>query len=67
MVMGIDLRQHGGPERVSRVQALCFERGLIIESCGREDTVLKLLPPLTATTSELRAGCDILASALRDA
>ncbi len=67
MVYGIDLDQHGGYERAKRAQELCFQRGLIIELCGRNDTVLKILPPLTTEPEELRAGCEILASALKAA
>ena len=67
MVYGIDVAKRGGAERAQRVQALCFVRGLVIETCGREDTVIKLLPPITTGNAELKAGCDILAGALRDA
>jgi diaminobutyrate-2-oxoglutarate transaminase len=67
MVYGVDVAKRGGAERAQRVQALCFERGLVIETCGREDTVIKLLPPIITGNAELEAGCDILASALRDA
>lgn len=67
MVYGIDLAHKGGHERARRVQELCFQRGLIIELCGREDTVLKVLPPLTTSLEELQAGCDILSTALREA
>jgi len=65
MVYGIDLASKGGYERAKRVQELCFQHGLIIELCGREDTVLKVLPPITTSLEELNAGCDVLASALR--
>jgi diaminobutyrate-2-oxoglutarate transaminase len=34
----------------------CFADGLIIERVGRNDTVLKLLPPLTISDDELRRG-----------
>jgi diaminobutyrate-2-oxoglutarate transaminase len=41
----------------------CFTDGLIIERCGRSDTVLKILPPLTIAASELEEGLTILAAA----
>jgi diaminobutyrate-2-oxoglutarate transaminase len=65
MVHAIDLAQDGGSERARQVQVRCFERGLIIELCGREDTALKAMPPLTATTAELEEGCAILHDALQ--
>ncbi|RKH45033.1 diaminobutyrate--2-oxoglutarate transaminase [Corallococcus sicarius] len=67
MAYGIDLTDHGGYERGKRVQQHCFQRGLILELCGREDTVIKLLPPLTTSVDELREGTAILAGALREA
>ncbi|MCR3884926.1 MAG: diaminobutyrate--2-oxoglutarate transaminase, partial [Methanothrix sp.] len=37
-----------------------FERGLIIETSGSEDQVLKILAPLTITDEELEEGLAIL-------
>jgi diaminobutyrate-2-oxoglutarate transaminase len=65
MAYGIDLVREGGAERARRVQSRCFEKGLIIESCGRSGTVLKILPPLTTEMAELEQGCAILHDALQ--
>lgn len=43
-----------------RISSKCFESGLIIETCGPEDDVLKLLPPLTISPEELTLGLNIL-------
>lgn len=43
---------------------LCFERGMIIETAGGDDQVIKLLPPLTIAESELVRGLDLLTDAL---
>ena len=40
----------------------CFDNGLIIERTGRNDTVLKILPPLTIDTVTLRTGLRILSA-----
>ena len=48
-----------------RIGARCFDDGLIIERTGRNDTVLKLLPPLTIDRETLLAGIGILAAATR--
>ncbi|MEV2276096.1 diaminobutyrate--2-oxoglutarate transaminase [Nocardiopsis sp. NPDC049922] len=50
-----------------RVAAESFDRGLLVETSGPEDEVAKLLPPLTTTEEELRAGLDIMADAARAA
>jgi diaminobutyrate-2-oxoglutarate transaminase len=44
-----------------------FERGLVIETAGADDQVLKLLPPLTITCDELERGLDIIATAVETA
>ncbi|CAN0514103.1 unnamed protein product, partial [Scytosiphon promiscuus] len=43
-----------------------FKRGLVIETSGTEDQVLKLLPPLTITERELVKGLAILKAAMLD-
>ena len=43
----------------------CFEDGLIIERVGRNDTVLKVLPPLTTSFEELDRGLRILIGATK--
>lgn len=48
------------PEVASRVAQECFTRGLIIETAGPRDEVLKLLPSLTITDEELKQGLDII-------
>ncbi|GAB2714291.1 aspartate aminotransferase family protein [Kitasatospora kifunensis] len=47
MVLGIDLAGAGGAERAEQVQRYAFEHGVIVELCGRQDEVIKVLPPLT--------------------
>lgn len=41
-----------------------FERGVLMETSGPSDEVIKLLPPLTTSEEELDAGIDILAEAI---
>lgn len=52
------------PERSRAVARRAFEAGLIIETAGARDQVLKLLPPLTIDDGTLDAGLDIIAAAL---
>jgi diaminobutyrate-2-oxoglutarate transaminase len=52
-------------ERAREVSAAAFDRGLLVETAGPEDEVVKLLPPLTATDSELDQGLALLADALQ--
>lgn len=41
-----------------------FDRGVLMETSGPKDEVVKLLPPLTTTDADLDAGIDILAEAV---
>ena len=60
MIWGVDLSALAPTDLANRVSADCFARGLIIETVGRGDTVLKLLPPLTIDMNRLLEGCSIL-------
>lgn len=63
MIQGLDTDD---PVVASKVQKLAFERGLIIETAGARDEVLKVLPPLTIADSELQAGLDVLSGCIAD-
>ncbi|MFE5793163.1 diaminobutyrate--2-oxoglutarate transaminase [Streptomyces sp. NPDC056503] len=47
-----------------RVADAAFARGLLVETSGSEDEVVKLLPALTATDDELAEGLDLLGRAV---
>jgi diaminobutyrate-2-oxoglutarate transaminase len=55
--------EHG--ELAKKVSAAAFERGLLVETAGPKDEVIKLLPPLTATDTELDQGLALLADAVQ--
>jgi diaminobutyrate-2-oxoglutarate transaminase len=51
-------------ELARKVSSVAFERGLLVETAGPGDEVIKLLPPLTATEAEIDQGLAILADAV---
>jgi 4-aminobutyrate aminotransferase len=53
------------PESVARVRASALEGGLLLLSCGGDDNVVRLIPPLTIPEAELDQGLDILEGSLR--
>ncbi|HLH59637.1 MAG TPA: aminotransferase class III-fold pyridoxal phosphate-dependent enzyme, partial [Streptosporangiaceae bacterium] len=53
------------PSLASAVCAAAFRRGLLMETAGARDEVVKLMPALTTTGEELAAGLDILADSVR--
>ena len=63
MIWGIDLVNFGGASLAKNITDRCFELGLIIERVGRNDTVIKILPPLTIELSTLQTGCSIIKEA----
>lgn len=67
MIWGIDFSQiKHGESLCRRVSERCFELGLIIETAGRNDTVLKLLPSLTIEDHLLEQGCVIIKRAMEE-
>lgn len=64
MIWGIDLSKIGDSNLTKKIVLDCFDRGLIIERAGRQDSVVKLLPPLTMTPDHLERGCEILSEVM---
>jgi len=66
LIWGIDLAGIDPSGAFAKdVSRQCFLDGLIIERVGRNDTVLKVLPPLTISTDELDDGLTRIAAALK--
>lgn len=61
MMQGVDL---GSGDLAASVCATCFENGLIIETSGAHDEVVKVLAPLTIPQAQFAAGLDILENAV---
>jgi diaminobutyrate-2-oxoglutarate transaminase len=57
MMRGLDV---GSGERASAITAACFRRGLVIETSGARDEVVKVLAPLVIDPSAFSLGLDIL-------
>jgi 4-aminobutyrate aminotransferase len=57
----------GAPDResVARVRTAALEGGLLLLSCGGDDNVIRVIPPLTIPEAELDQGLDILEASLR--
>ncbi|MFC1406083.1 MULTISPECIES: diaminobutyrate--2-oxoglutarate transaminase [Streptacidiphilus] len=58
---GIEFDDPGLAVRIARS---AFRRGLLVETAGPRDEVVKLLPPLTVSDEDLREGLDVLAEAV---
>ena len=67
LIQGIDFEKLPDEDFCSRVRRHCFEHRLIIESAGRKDCVLKIMPPLTIEEDTLLQGLRVLKEAIREA
>ncbi len=65
LIWGVDLSKLGSSDFAKSVSRRCFENGLIIERCGRDDSTLKILPPLNIAKEHLLLGLGILEEAIR--
>ncbi len=66
MIWGIDVADCGGSVFAKKITSRCFELGLIVERVGRNDTVIKILPPLTIEIPILQKGCSIIKQAFEE-
>ena len=64
MMRGIDM---GSGEIAEAVTTACFDRGLIIETSGAHDEIVKVLAPLVIDDEALDSGLDILEQCVGDA
>jgi diaminobutyrate-2-oxoglutarate transaminase len=63
LMLGLEIAQGVSASEISR---RAFRRGLIVETCGPGDEVLKLLPPLTIPEQALRDGLASLVAAVHE-
>lgn len=52
------------PAVAGKVAAQAYVNGLLIETSGPRDEVVKIMPPLTISDTDLDAGLDILEAAV---
>jgi diaminobutyrate-2-oxoglutarate transaminase len=64
LMQGVDVRDG---ELAGEICARAYDKGLIIETSGNEDQVVKVLAPLTTPAETFRKGFNILLDATRDA
>lgn len=57
LIWGIDIKNGATALAVTKT---CFEKGLIIERAGRDNSVVKLMPALTIPDAQLIQGLDII-------
>ncbi|HKA83110.1 MAG TPA: aminotransferase class III-fold pyridoxal phosphate-dependent enzyme [Acidimicrobiales bacterium] len=61
LMIGVELADKAVTDRVA---ARCLDAGVIVLSCGPNENVLRLAPPLTIGDDELAQGLDVLCGAI---
>ena len=64
MIRGIEFNDI---DMAMKILSACFSKGLIVETCGAEDQVIKLLPPLNIDDKILEQGINILHTSIKKA
>lgn len=64
LIQGLSSTSH--PEVAGLIAAKAFKHGLIIETSGAQDEVLKILPALTISDEQLGKGLDIIERSLEE-
>jgi diaminobutyrate-2-oxoglutarate transaminase len=57
MIRGLEFQNNDSAKKIA---AMCFDHGLIIETAGSKDQVIKFLPPLNIKNENLERGINIL-------
>jgi 4-aminobutyrate aminotransferase len=68
-MIGLEFMENGrpAPELTRRIIQAAVDRNLLLLSCGLDENVIRLIPPLTLTEDELTQGLDILKASLEAA
>lgn len=68
LMIGIEFMRDGQPaaDLAAAVQRRCVANDLLILTCGVDDNVIRLLPPLTIDAGDLERGLGILEQSIRD-
>jgi diaminobutyrate-2-oxoglutarate transaminase len=62
MIWGLDIRRG---DLARKVIDTAFEKGLLLESCGSDDEVLKFMPALNIPEQQLRQGLQLFRQSLQ--
>jgi 4-aminobutyrate aminotransferase len=70
LMIGLELvDKNGKPDKhlQKQIRQICLDSGLVILSCGTDDNVLRLVPPLNISEQELDEGWEIISAAFHEA
>jgi len=66
VMWGVDFKAYP-PKLAFNIRKICFEHGVILELCGREDTVVKIMSAITIPDDILIRGLEIVFASMKEA
>ncbi len=68
LMIGIEFMRDGKPagELVDAIQKRALELGVLLLTCGVEHNVVRLIPPITTSETDLERGLDMLQTAIKE-
>jgi 4-aminobutyrate aminotransferase len=68
LMVGLEFMHGSRPDAAlaAKVQASALQRGVLLLTCGPDDNVVRLLPPLTIPEDELDRGLDLIEAAIME-
>jgi 4-aminobutyrate aminotransferase len=69
LMIGVELIKKDGSTNATlqkKIRQVCLDSGLVLLSCGVQENVLRLIPPLTISEAELDEGWQILSAAFQE-
>jgi 4-aminobutyrate aminotransferase len=68
LMIGVEFNQDGNPDKdtAKAVQNKCLEGRLLLLTCGTYENVIRWIPPLVVTATQISEALDIFAQALED-
>ncbi len=66
LIWAVDLSKFNDESLSSKLMHKCFENGLILERVGRQNAVMKLMPPLVIDENQMLDGLEILKKSIQN-
>jgi len=57
----------GNPTLVNKIRNIALKNGLLLISCGDDDQIIRLIPPLIISRAQIEEGIEILTSSIKEA
>jgi diaminobutyrate-2-oxoglutarate transaminase len=63
LMRGIELENE---EMATRLQRTLFRNGILMDTCGHEENIVKIMPPITISNHDLDEGLEIICKSMKE-